>query len=232
VLVLFDVDATLITTSRAGIWAMGAAGRELYGEAFTTDRTEFSGRLDPLILRDLLEANGVEPTAAALAAMRATYRVHLERRLREGPPPRALPGVMDLLTVLSEQASVVMGLLTGNFPETGAMKLRACGIEPERFPIRVWGDESPFEPPCREHLPPVAIGRYRERQGREVAPDAVTVVGDTPHDVACAKANGCRVIGVATGAYSTGALRDAGADLVLVDLSDTERVVSWVMRRA
>ncbi len=231
-LVLFDVDATLITTSRAGIWAMKAAGRELYGDGFTTDRTEFAGRLDPLILRDLLETNGVEPTAGALAAMRATYRVYLDRRLREGPTPRALPGVMDLLAALSGRMGVVMGLLTGNFPETGAMKLRACGIEPERFPIRVWGDESPQDPPRREHLPPVAIGRYREREGREVAPGAVTVVGDTPHDVACARASGCRVIGVATGSYTAEALRDAGADLVLADLGDTERVVSWVMRRA
>jgi phosphoglycolate phosphatase len=247
-LVLFDVDATLITTARAGVWALGEAGRELHGAGFTTDRTEFAGRLDPLILPNLLRTNGIVPHPDAVAALRVRYKVHLEHRLREGPPPRALSGVVDLLGALASHrvrtgaagesggvggvggvGGIEIGLLTGNYPETGSIKLRACGIEPDDFPVQVWGDASPHDPPCRDHLPPVAMLRYRERHGCEVPAAAVTVIGDTPYDVACARASGCRALGVATGSYTEDQLAAAGADLVLADLTETERILAWLM---
>ena len=55
-LILFDVDATLITTSRTGIQAMGLAGRAAFGDSFDEHRVEYAGRLDPLIIADLLTA--------------------------------------------------------------------------------------------------------------------------------------------------------------------------------
>lgn len=228
-LILFDVDATLISTTGAGIWALEQAGRERFGPSFTVERTEFAGRLDPLIIRDLLRDNGVEPTAEHAAAMRRLYRIYLERRLSEPGVARPLPGVVELLAALRAMGeAAVLGLLTGNFEETGTLKLRACGIEPSDFPVRVWGDESPHDPPARDHLPPVAIGRYRALYGREPAGGLVTVIGDTPHDVACARAHNCRALGVATGRYTADDLRRAGADLVLPDLSATDEVLRWL----
>lgn len=228
-LILFDIDATLLSTTGAGIRALEDAGRSRFGEGFTVERTEFAGRLDPLIIADLLRDNGVEPTREHLEAMRAEYREHLRRRLAEPGIARALPGVHELLAELRELAEdVVLGLLTGNFEETGSMKLRACGIEPAEFPIRVWGDDSPHDPPSRDHLPPVALARYRERFGRELAAGVVTVVGDTPHDIRCARAHGCRSLAVATGKYTLDQLRQAGADLVLPDLSATGEVLRWL----
>jgi phosphoglycolate phosphatase-like HAD superfamily hydrolase len=50
----------------------------------------------------------------------------------------------------------------------------------------------------------------------------VLVVGDTPHDVACAHAVGAVAVAVATGGYSVDRLRETGADYVFRDLSDTE----------
>jgi phosphoglycolate phosphatase-like HAD superfamily hydrolase len=58
----------------------------------------------------------------------------------------------------------------------------------------------------------------------------VTIIGDTPLDVDCAKAHGCRAIGVATGPYSVDQLRDAGADLAVADLSDTAMLLQWILR--
>jgi phosphoglycolate phosphatase len=226
-LIFFDIDATLITTSRSGMYAIEAAGRDLFG-SFSIEGTEFAGRLDPLILADVLRENGQEASAANLAAMRNGYRRHLTERLKEHGVARPLPGVVDLLDELDGSPAAVLGLLTGNFPDTGAIKLRASGIDPARFAIQVWGDQSPHVPPCRTHLPAIGIERYRSVHG-EIQHARVTVIGDTPHDVACALANGCRSLGVATGSYSVDDLRRAGADHVVQDLSATREVLRWLV---
>lgn len=223
-LVLFDIDATLLVTKRSGLLAMRDAGVELHGPHFGTHDVDFAGRLDPLIVRDLLRANGADATPLAIRALRARYREHLVRRLGVPGVARALPGVHALLAALGERSDVTMGLLTGNFPETGRLKLEASGIDPGQFKVCAWGDESPHDPPDREHLPPLAVSRFEAMRGRR--PRHVVIVGDTPHDVRCARANGCRCLGVATGLHDAGAL--AGADLVLGDLSDTERVVAFL----
>lgn len=227
-LIFFDIDATLISTGGLGIRAMGDAGRALVGEGFTTERTEFAGRLDPLIIADLLRDNGAEATPERMAAMRRGYREHLGRRLEvERERCRALPGVMEVLDELEGREGLVLGLLTGNYADTGAMKLRACGIDPGRFRLAVWGDESPHEPPSRNHLPGVGIERYCALVGR--AAERVVVIGDTPHDVACARAHGCLAIGVATGSFTVERLLEAGADRVFKDLSATGEVVEAVV---
>ncbi len=227
-LILFDIDATLIKTSGAGIRAMVSAARSLFGESFRgADGMDFAGRLDPLILRDLLTLNGIEATPEHLRKMRAEYRSHLERALTAGVGV-ALLGVKPLIDALASRQGLALGLLTGNFAETGRLKLTACGIDPDRFAVCAWGDDSTREPPARDHLPPIAMGRYRERYGRDVAPSAVTIIGDTPHDVACALAHGCRALGVATGPYQTEALLAAGAHGAVQNLGDTDDLVRWL----
>lgn len=231
-LVLFDVDATLITTSRAGIAAIGDAGRELHGPGFSTDRTDFAGRLDPLIIHDVLMHNGIEPTRDSHQAMRDGYRRHLIRRLETPGAGRTLPGVTALLDALFTRPGVTIGLLTGNFPETGKIKLRACGIDVDRFHLAVWGDECESVPPRREGLPPVAIRRHAARLGvpsEGVDPASVVIIGDTPHDVACARANGCRCLAVATGSYTVEQLRAAGAHLTVASLGETTEVLEWLI---
>jgi phosphoglycolate phosphatase-like HAD superfamily hydrolase len=232
-LILFDIDMTLITTSGTGMKAMADAGRELLGERFSsTDGIQFAGRLDPLIIADIYKRHGVEDAPERHREFRAAYGRHLKRRLAEPGIGRALPGVLDLLAVLFGRGDVLLGLLTGNFEETGSMKLRACGIEPDQFRIKVWGDESPHHPPKREDLVPVGIARARALPERAALhAREVTVIGDTPHDVQCARAHGCRSLGVATGHFSGADLSAAGADLALPDLADTRRVVDWLLAR-
>lgn len=223
-LVLFDIDATLITTAGAGVAAMADAGRELYGPGFAHEHVAFAGRLDPRIVADLLAANHVPWSPAEEARFRGAYRRHLARRLN-GVGHRALPGVLDLLARLRTGTQTLCGLLTGNYPETGVMKLRACGIEPEWFAVRVWGTDAPRHPPAREHLVPVAMDRWRTLGAHPVHPRRVVIVGDTPHDMHCAQVHGCGAIGVATGAYDAEALRRAGAHCVFPDLSNVTAVI-------
>lgn len=231
-LVLFDVDATLITTSRSGIAAMGQAGREMFGPAFDEHVVEYAGRLDPLIICDLLDAHGQPRTTEMIERFRGAYQKHLAPLLQAQGVAQACPGVLELLGALEGRTDVVIGLLTGNYPETGAIKLRACGIDADRFPIQVWGCDSPHDPPARAHLPPVGATRYRERFGRSIEMESITIIGDTPHDISCALAHGCRGLGVATGQYSVEDLERAGAALALANLSDTQRVIQWLLTQA
>lgn len=228
-LVLFDIDGTILRTFGLGVRAMGQAGRELHGEHFDELLVEYAGRLDPLIINDLLVAHELDVNDDATHTFRLTYRKHLELIL-EDTPAELCPGVNELIDALERTEGVTLGLLTGNYPETGAVKLRSGGIDPERFIIQVWGEDSPHDPPARTHLPPVGIERYLESRQREIDPQDVVIIGDTPEDIACAASSGCRCIAVATGKFSTVELSAAGADLAVGDLSDTDAIVGWIMR--
>lgn len=225
-LILFDVDATLITTSRTGIQAMGLAGREAFGGTFDEHRVEYAGRLDPLIIADLLRAHDQPITPQAIEAFRAGYRKYLGELVVRPGMAQPCPGVPELLDALEADGSFTLGLLTGNYPDTGEIKLRAAGIEVSRFPVAVWGCDSPHDPPAREHLPAIGMARFTELFNREISGEHILIIGDTPHDVSCARAHGCRVLAVGTGKHGREEL--SHADAFLPDLSATEEVVQWI----
>ena len=215
----------MLKTQGAGMAAMQDAGRQLFGPTFHAEGLDFAGRLDALIFRELFELNRVRRTPESEADLRRLYREHLIKRLASSPNAHSLPGAIELVQAARAGGCHEIGLLTGNFPETGVLKLAACGFDPGWFTCCAWGDDSPHEPPSRDYLPPIAMQRYRQRLGSEISADRVTIIGDTPHDVRCAKVNGCRCIAVATGAFSIEELARAGASEVVADLTDTGRLL-------
>lgn len=228
-LILFDIDRTLLETDAAGMACLLDAGRSLFGPSFTIDGVPFGGRLDPLIIREILAASGVEHTRERALAMRRGYHERMTGLMARPGSARALPGTAALVAELAAMGDdLVLGLLTGNFEETGRLKLGAAGFDADAFPVRVWGDESPFDPPAREHLPPVGVERYAAMKGHRPDPEDVVIIGDTVHDVACGLANGCRVLGVATGHDSADNLARAGAHRVVESLSDTQGIKAWL----
>ncbi|MBX3353340.1 MAG: HAD hydrolase-like protein [Phycisphaeraceae bacterium] len=233
-LILFDIDATMLTTKRAGIEAIEEVGRELFGTRFAIDGVSFAGSLDPVIIAELIARHGGEPSDEAIHDFRVRYTGAFERALASEPGRvRALPGVrdaIDSLLALRDKEGLTLGVLTGNYPETGAMKIAGAGIDPAIFEVCVWGSDSPHRPPRREHLPPVAFERYHARRSVRIAPERVTIIGDTPHDVSCALLNGCRCLGVGTGMFSAAQLLESGAQHAVDDLSDTRGVVDWLLR--
>ncbi len=229
-LILFDIDATLITTSRSGVCALESAGRARFGPSFTIEGVDFAGRLDPLIIADLLRRNNQEVSAENMALMRAGYKRELAPLLAKPGIARACPGVLDLLAALQLDERLTLGLLTGNFADTGEMKLQASGVPLEPFTVRVWGDESPHTPPSRDHLPPIGLDRYRALRGTPIVGEQVVIIGDTPHDARCAKLSGCWCLGVGTGQFRPAQLIEAGADHAVPDLSDTQAIVDWLVK--
>lgn len=226
-LVLFDIDGTLLRSMSAGIHAMTSALQELHGTTPDFSRVPVHGRLDTLIWRDLAGIHGFAADDAAHAAFRATYARHLERRLAERNTVERYPGAAELVDAAAALPGASIGLLTGNYEPTGRLKVRHAGIDPDRFTVNAWGDEGPD----RRSLVPVALGRYRSLHGRSLPAAEAVIVGDTPFDVDCAHAAGARCVAVATGAFGLEELRAAGADLAVPSLEDTDAIVRWMLRR-
>jgi len=228
VLVLLDIDGTLLAGDGVGMRALAAGGVDAFGRELIGDGVSYAGRLDPLIVMDLLTANGIEDTSENRDALRSAYVHRLAWELRDRPV-RALRGAVEFVRALGALDGVTVGLLTGNFPETGELKLRSAGFDMDAFEVRVWGDDSPNDPPHRDHLPAVAVSRYLELRGEEIVAERVVVIGDTPGDVGCARAGGHRSLAVTTGRFDAAALGDAGADRVINGLEDAVELGTWIV---
>ncbi len=224
-LVLFDIDGTLLLSQHAGVHGMHDAAHALYGEKFTFDGVEVAGRIDPQIWHDVARANGIDDPDVHHDRFRACYAEHLARRLETNNTVVLLPGVAPLLEALGTVDGLTLGLLTGNYPETGRLKIEAAGLDPEVFVVAAWGCDGR----TRHDLPGVAIDRHATITGIRLTPDQVVIIGDTPHDVACARTNGCWALAVATGPTPRENLVASEPDLMVEDLSTTPEIVSWIL---
>lgn len=232
-LILFDIDMTLLETDHIGITLLENAGRELFHERFTAEGINFGGCLDPVIIAQMLINNQVDNTPDNITALRKHYHTGLQRTANQRPIARALAGAHELVAATRIHDSIdAIGVLTGNYPETGAIKLASAGFDPTHFEINAWGDASPHAQPLRSHLPPVAIQNFLELRARAIDPEQVIIIGDTIHDVTCALDNGCRALAVATGHATREELQDAGAHIVVDDLTQTEQLLEWMLTRA
>lgn len=212
VLVLFDIDGTLIRTGGAGVRGMNAAFERLHGRADALRGVAVAGRTDRAILTEVFGRWEQVLTEDAVARLRDHYLEGLERELllAEGPGIGVLPGVYDALDALEADPSFTLGLLTGNFERGAEIKLAHFDLW-RRFRFGAFGDAHVN----RRDLVPVAIARARAC-GIESA--HVIVVGDTPLDVDCAHAHGARAVAVATGNYSHADLVATGAEIVVDSL--------------
>ena len=217
-LILFDIDGTLTLTGGAGMRAMNRACADVVGHENALDGVALAGRTDWIILDDILRNAGRTLDATLLDQLRRRYVAHLAEEIQL--PGRGvkdmMPGIRPLLDALQRREDVALGLLTGNFLEGARIKLEYFDLW-KYFPCGAFGGDSAN----RNDLVPVAIRRARECGIADVQPSDVLVVGDTPHDVACARVAGATPVAVATGGYSVEQLRETGAEIVFRDLSDT-----------
>jgi phosphoglycolate phosphatase-like HAD superfamily hydrolase len=220
-LVLFDVDGTLVDCCGQTRAPFAAALEEIYGTTGDLDHYDFSGRTDPQIVLELMAGAGIarERAAGRLPAMRARYLEALERDL-DPSRVRLLPGVAALVEALGARGDLAIGLLTGNWRRGAEIKLATHGLD-RHFAFGAFGDDAVE----RDRLPPFALTRARQRHGVDFAPERTLIVGDSPLDVACARAHGLRCLAVATG--HTPAERLAGAERVVADLTggDLEEMI-------
>ncbi len=222
-LLLFDIDGTLLLSGGAGIRAMTRAFEDVFEVSDAFAGSDVAGRTDRFIVSGALTRAGLPDTAQQHHLFREAYVPLLREEILKPATGRygLMPGIQALLDRLRHRGSVHFALLTGNYEPAAYVKLGHFGIE-TFFEWGAFGEESTE----RDELARIALRRAETRGLPATAREQSVVIGDTPHDVACARAIGARVLAVATGNFSEEDLRASGADVTLPDLSDTERAIS------
>ena len=219
-LLLFDIDGTLIHAAGAGVESLKLALMERFGTKDDLQDIEIAGMTDSGIVISILNKHEIPVTNENMAAFLDSYVHFLSFEL----PRRAgnlLPGVLELLEKLKARPNLVLALLTGNVSRGAQLKLEHYGVW-HFFEFGAYADDHHD----RNELGPFARKRAVEKHGTEFAPERIFVLGDTPHDITCARAIGAKAIAIATGKFPRAELEAQRPDFVFDDLSDLATVLA------
>jgi phosphoglycolate phosphatase-like HAD superfamily hydrolase len=232
-LVLWDVDGTLVASGGHGRHAFEEAFQEVVGRA--PEWVDYAGRTDHQIALEMLRGSDLrsdplEHLPALLDQLVVKMAARKEALAAEG---HVYPGVPETLKALHEADGVINSLLTGNLEANAAVKVGAFGLDRWLdFEAGAYGSD-----PHERRSDLVAIARERAAarlaqapggaRGAAMAsePTGVVLVGDTPLDVLAAREAGARAVAVATGFADLDALRESEPDALLQDLSDTDAAI-------
>jgi phosphoglycolate phosphatase len=207
-LLLWDIDGTLLQrASGEHATALRQAAARVHGlDALDHRLGQVAGQTDGAIARDLLQAAGVP--AEEITARAAEVQVATEAAYAELCPAdlsaTVAPGIPELLSDLAARPDEFrFSLVTGNFEPVARLKLARAGLAHWFAPGQgAFGSDDD----SRAALPPIA----RARAG-DWPRERTVVIGDTPRDIACARADLLPVVAVGTGPYGVEALADADA---------------------
>jgi phosphoglycolate phosphatase len=218
-LLLFDIDGTLLTSGGAGERALRRGFRERFGIDDDLTKVEIAGRTDSGIARRMLAAHDLPDTPENLTTFFDGYLHYLAQEL-PASPGALLPGIVALLDALKPQPDVVLALLTGNLERGAELKLTHYGVW-HYFEFGAYADDHHD----RDQLGHFARTRAQEKHGIDFPPERIFVLGDTPHDISCARAIGAKAIAIATGQFSRVELGALAPDFLFDDLSDVSKVL-------
>jgi phosphoglycolate phosphatase-like HAD superfamily hydrolase len=212
---LFDIDGTLLSSGGAGKAALETGLTREFGLSHIRGQVPYSGRTDRAIISDLLQMHDIAETPDNWHRLLNAYLRLLPECLHrhEG---RVLPGIAALLEHLGTcRDRVAVGLLTGNVRAGANAKLGHFGLE-HHFAFGGFGDD---------HLDRCDVARSALAAAHghldgAISPERVWVIGDTPLDIACARAIGAKVAAVATGWHDREELASHQPNLLFDDLND------------
>lgn len=214
---LFDIDGTLIRSGGIGGLSLNRTFKELFGWDQALGGMQLDGMTDPLILEAVFKAHNrpLEP----FGPIYDHYAGVLEESFQGFDKGRVLPGIPELLAALKKE-DAALGLLTGNIEAGARIKLEHYGLW-DVFDFGAYGSDDKI----RAQLVPIGVAR----SGLE-ANSGVVVIGDTPADIASAKAHNALSVAVATGSrYSYNDLEACHPDFLFKDLSKTAEILKVLL---
>jgi phosphoglycolate phosphatase len=222
-LLLWDIDCTLLVSGGAGEEALRQSLLNKFGIIDDLSDIEIAGRTDMLIAMDVAKKfvdHNIEPKEFLDG-----YLEYLQQLLpkKQG---RRCPGVKEILDWSHAHPEVHNALLTGNLQRGAFLKLKHYQLD-SYFEFGAFSDDSHD----RNKLGPIALERARKHLNKDFHIEYTWVIGDTPKDIACGRALGCKVAAVATGRYTVEQLETHQPDLLYQDLSDYQKVISDLEKR-
>jgi len=232
-LILWNIDLTLVDVARVSRDAYAEAFRRVTGRSLVA-LPQLAGSSDSEIFFEALALNEALPNSGQsedndllgryCAALAAAFGARAEQLAAHG---RSLPGAREALAAVSRVPNVIQTVITGTIWQNAAAKLRAFDLD-RYLDLTIGGYGSDVYPKGTQILR--SLDMATEKYGVRVPPAGAVYVADSVRDVAAAHVAGIRCLGIATGRSTISELRDAGADPVLTDLTDTSRVVAAISR--
>lgn len=195
-LFLWDLDETLVTTAGAGERSIVQSAHKHWSVDVDLSLIPYAGCTDRRIGQLICKHFGISENESTLRAYLDDFVNFVSEELPVSDA-RILPGVLQVVEAAHASPVHWQGLLTGNLRAAAEVKLVPFDLW-NYFPFGAFADDA-IE---RLHLGPIALERASECSGVTFAPEEVIVIGDTPHDVACAHAIGVRSLAVASGRFT------------------------------
>jgi phosphoglycolate phosphatase len=225
---LWDIDGTLMRSMRNGAYKeyFAPALKRVYGSAGDLDTMQVSGMTDTQIAYEALRGEGfsVADIFAKVDTLLEVFHEEMSRVIaRADNPYSVFPGVREILAAAYDHPLMLNSLLTGNLSCAAEIKLRHVDLwQYFEFVPHAFGEISHD----RRELAKEAGKRINEFLRAELKPEQFIVIGDTPNDIACARAFGAKAVGVATGrSHPPEKLAIFEPDVLLTDLTDTASIM-------
>jgi phosphoglycolate phosphatase len=223
-LVLFDLDQTLVDAIPTYDKAFTLIFWEVFGVACSLRELDFGGKNTPTIFREGCAKKGVsrEDCEKKLPlAVGEVAKAFMRFASRKGAAVRVLPGAQELLESLSRR-KVLMGIITGSPSATAQVVLERSGLG-RHFQFVVGGEEG------KDKVENAVTAMKKAALILGKPPARVVLVGDSTREALTAKHHGFRFVGVATGFESRTDLESASAGKVFSDLRNAKAVAGEIL---
>lgn len=227
-ILLWDIDGTLLQSTRAGSFREYFAGalEKTYGTPGRIFEVKAAGITDTQIVFQALKDDGftIEQVSARMCefidAMCFEMRGYINRH---EDVYEILPGVREILQATAADPRFINALLTGNVGCGAKIKCRYIGVwQYFEKSLNTYGDVSHD----RRQLAVTAGKNFDEYYKIKIDPAKFIVIGDTPHDIGTAKNFGAKIVSVETGrGIGREDLAAAQPDSLIKDLSNTQKVL-------
>jgi phosphoglycolate phosphatase len=218
-LLLFDIDGTLLISGGAGNRSLNNALQQRYGISEAMKSIIPDGKTDPAIIREIFKTKlHREPCPKEISDICRLYLKYLQEEVMISTGYRLLPGILPLLKEADQAPDIFLGLLTGNLKRGAEIKLERSRLN--RY-FLFGGFGSDFED--RHQIARLAILRGQKYAGQQIPLNRIFIIGDTSHDIRCARSAGARILAVATGSTPLEELALHQPDYLLEDLSDLKQ---------
>ena len=221
-LFLFDIDGTLVWTGGAGKKALDRACLCILGDDRASQGVRFDGQTDRVIVRNILNRQGKSVDIdASIDQILEKYLELLPAEIAEASRYTILPGIGQLIYTLDQDQNAFLALATGNLQKGAQIKLARANLF-SYFQCGGYGCDHEE----RSKIVEKAIERSEHLSKKSFSPEAIFVLGDTPHDIAAGKALGVKTVAVATGSFTQDELANCAPSFLFKNFSNTKNFLN------